>query len=114
MSPLPPNWDVAHLRFAHDAPTALEAIQPLVAECFNDNAEPLRPGAQVVLQFGIATDGRFEQTKVVSSTEPGPYLQACLQDALEDATTRQIGASAPRRYAFTLEADGGTEVSPAP
>jgi hypothetical protein len=113
MTPLPPNWDVKRLHFAHDAPTALEAIQPLVAECFTDNAGPLRPGAQAVLQFGVDPQGDFEGTSVVSSTVQGPYFQACLEDALHDAKTTE-GEREPSKYLFKFEPDGGTSVERAP
>jgi len=113
MTPLPPNWDVKRLHFAHNAPTALEAIQPLVAECFSDNAGQLRPGAQAVLQFGVGQQGDFEETNVVSSTVQGPYFQACLEDALHDATTTE-GATGPMKYVFRFQADGGTSVERAP
>jgi hypothetical protein len=113
MTPLRPDWEVKDLHFAHDAPTALGAIRPLVGECFRDNGNHLRPGDQVVLQFGIAPSGHFQETDVVSPVQD-PYLQACLEDALHDATTTQIGSRGPTSYVFTYQADGGTTAEPAP
>lgn len=114
MTPMRPDWDVKRLHFAHDAPTALEAVRPLVGECFRDNDHQRKPGDRVVLRFGVAQGGHLEGTEVVSSTVQDPYLHACLEDALHDATTTQIGSRGPTSYVFTYQADGGTTAAPAP
>ena len=66
----------------------MQALKPLIQDCFHDDAERY-PGEQsVALTFtvgGKGTRGTMARGEIARSSIPDPWAQACFQDSLLDA-----------------------------
>ncbi|WP_147448812.1 AgmX/PglI C-terminal domain-containing protein, partial [Corallococcus terminator] len=73
---------------AEDLRLALQAVTPLVQQCFEDAAQR-NPGTQEVkLRFtveGENGDGKMNRGELLASSIPDPMVQACVLDSLLDA-----------------------------
>lgn len=95
---------------------AAKGAEKLVRECFQD-AQDRFPGAQsVTMRFtveGRDLSGRIRGGRVVEGTVRDPLLEACFEDALEDAQfpapegTGAVTVQYPFR--FDPRTDGGTK-----
>ncbi|GMU04426.1 AgmX/PglI C-terminal domain-containing protein [Corallococcus caeni] len=99
---------------AEDLRLALQAVTPLVQQCFQDAAQRNRGAQEVKLRFtveGEGSEGKMNRGVLVSSTIPDPMVQACVLDSLLDARfpAPHLGGSATVLYPFrfTVPGDAG-------
>ncbi|MFP2902742.1 AgmX/PglI C-terminal domain-containing protein, partial [Corallococcus sp. 4LFB] len=99
---------------AEDLRLALQAVTPLVQQCFQDAAQRNRGAQEVKLRFtveGEGSEGKLNRGVLVSSTIPDPMVQACVLDSLLDARfpAPHLGGSATvlHPFRFTVPGDAG-------
>ncbi|MBN8229023.1 AgmX/PglI C-terminal domain-containing protein [Corallococcus macrosporus] len=99
---------------AEDIRLAVQAVTPLVQQCFQDAAQRNRGTQEVKLRFtveGEGSEGKMNRGVLVSSTIPDPMVQACVLDSLLDARfpAPHLGGSATVLYPFrfTVPGDAG-------
>ncbi|GMU02954.1 hypothetical protein KH5H1_70740 [Corallococcus caeni] len=99
---------------AEDLRLAIQAVTPLVQQCFQDAAQRNRGAQEVKLRFtveGEGSEGKMNRGVLVSSTIPDPMVQACVLDSLLDARfpAPHLGGSATVLYPFrfTVPGDAG-------
>ncbi|RKH44904.1 hypothetical protein D7X96_11050 [Corallococcus interemptor] len=97
-----------------DLRLAVQAVTPLVQQCFQDAAQRNRGAQEVKLRFtveGEGSEGKMNRGVLVSSTIPDPMVQACVLDSLLDARfpAPRLGGSATVLYPFrfTVPGDAG-------
>lgn len=96
---------------AEDLRLALQAVTPLVQQCFQDAAQRNRGTQEVKLRFtveGEGSEGKMNRGELVSSTIPDPMVQACVLDSLLDARfpAPRLGGAATVLYPFRFAAPG--------
>ncbi|NBD07693.1 MULTISPECIES: AgmX/PglI C-terminal domain-containing protein [Corallococcus] len=96
---------------AEDLRLALQAVTPLVQQCFQDAAQRNRGTQEVKLRFtveGEGADGKMNRGELLSSTIPDPMVQACVLDSLLDARfpAPHLGGSATLVYPFRFGVPG--------
>ena len=87
----------------------IEAMRPLVRQCFADASEQYPGPHHVTLSFTLGPLGQPEQVVVVESTIADPRVQACFVDAATDvrASGSAVGtARLTQTFRFGAE-DGG-------
>src|SRR5688500_5842253 len=63
--PVPPAPDDPGAHRKHDVLAAIEAVRPLVLECFSDTADRYPAPQEVTLSFTVHASGRLESAEVV-------------------------------------------------
>jgi hypothetical protein len=80
----------------------VKALGPLVQDCFED-ARAQYPGKlSATLRFTPLPDGGIARGAVQSLSVQDPYLEACLEDAMEDARYAPGELSDPIEHTFTF------------
>ncbi|RYZ35663.1 MAG: AgmX/PglI C-terminal domain-containing protein [Myxococcaceae bacterium] len=96
---------------AEDLRLALQAVTPLVQQCFEDAAQR-NPGTQEVkLRFtveGENGDGKMNRGELLASSIPDPMVQACVLDSLLDARfpAPRLGGTATLVHPFRFGPPG--------
>ncbi|WP_404365222.1 AgmX/PglI C-terminal domain-containing protein [Corallococcus coralloides] len=96
---------------AEDLRLAIQAVTPLVQQCFQDAAQRNRGTQEVKLRFtveGEGSEGKMRRGELVSSTIPDPMVQACVLDSLLDARfpAPHLGGSATVLHPFRFSVPG--------
>jgi hypothetical protein len=94
-----------------DIRVALQAVTPLVQQCFEDVAQRNRGSQRVRLRFTVepgGEGGRMSGGELLESTIPDPMVQACMLDSLLDARfpAPAGGGKATVVYPFEFRAPG--------
>ncbi|NVJ04949.1 AgmX/PglI C-terminal domain-containing protein, partial [Myxococcus sp. AM001] len=98
---------------ADDIRAAIQAVTPLVQQCFEDAAQRNRGPQTVKLRFTVETGdegGVMNAGELVSSTIPDPFVQACALDSLLDVRFPAPfgGGKATVVYPFEFRVPGET------
>ncbi|MBE4747566.1 AgmX/PglI C-terminal domain-containing protein [Corallococcus sp. ZKHCc1 1396] len=96
---------------AEDLRLALQAVTPLVQQCFQDAAQRNRGTQEVKLRFtveGENGDGKMNRGELLRSSIPDPMVQACVLDSLLDARfpAPRLGGTATVVYPFRFAPPG--------
>ncbi|NPC83705.1 energy transducer TonB, partial [Pyxidicoccus fallax] len=94
-----------------DVRVAIQAVTPLVQQCFEDAAQRNRGPQTVRLRFTVeprGEDGQMSGGELLESTIPDPMVQACVLDSLLDARfpAPPGGGKATVVYPFQFRAPG--------
>ncbi|AKQ68811.1 hypothetical protein A176_005723 [Myxococcus hansupus] len=98
---------------ADDIRAAIQAVTPLVQQCFEDAAQRNRGPQTVKLRFTVEAGregGVMSAGELVSSTIPDPFVQACALDSLLDVRFPAPfgGGKAQVVYPFEFRVPGDT------
>ncbi|WP_434346076.1 AgmX/PglI C-terminal domain-containing protein [Myxococcus virescens] len=98
---------------ADDIRAAIQAVTPLVQQCFEDAAQRNRGPQTVKLRFTVEAGnegGVMSAGELVSSTIPDPFVQACALDSLLDVRFPAPfgGGKATVVYPFEFRVPGET------
>lgn len=98
---------------ADDIRAAIQAVTPLVQQCFEDAAQRNRGPQTVKLRFTVEAGtegGVMSAGELVSSTIPDPFVQACAVDSLLDVRFPAPfgGGKATVVYPFEFRVPGET------
>ncbi|QSQ10712.1 AgmX/PglI C-terminal domain-containing protein [Myxococcus landrumensis] len=97
-----------------DVRAAIQAVTPLVQQCFEDAAQRNRGLQSVKLRFNVESRGggrgQMNRGEVLVSTIPDPMVQACVVDSLLDIDfpTPSRGGRAQVVYPFVFGEPGET------
>ncbi|WP_342379079.1 AgmX/PglI C-terminal domain-containing protein [Myxococcus stipitatus] len=97
-----------------DVRAAIQAVTPLVQQCFEDAAQRNRGLQSVKLRFNVESRGggrgQMNRGEVLVSTIPDPMVQACVVDSLLDIDfpTPSRGGRAQVVYPFVFTESGET------
>ena len=104
-APLPPEvLPASRFRIASDP---VQALAPLVHECFSDARSQYRGKLSATLRFTPLPDGGIAQGSVTSLSVQDPYLEACLEDAMSDARFAPGEESDAIEHTFIFGAEDG-------
>lgn len=101
-------------RADEDVRRAIQAVRPLVDQCFQDAASRYPGPQRVTLSFSVARrgdSGALQEGQVVATSIQDPWLEACFLDAIADARPPAPNGVASVRITYPFQyqpSDAGT------